>query len=305
MSLTPHFIDLVYDALLKSYWTRKGLRNFLRRSGIAEKALIPQGEDETKRDILDRIFPKLETAAKGPALINQMARALAEQTTFPDLQGFERSAEMIPAAKGAVKALKDYIDQKDADRESAKEREKVRERAKEEREKVLRSQQDLSRLKGRFEALYPELGTQRGGYKFQDWFYDLLKFGDVEHRRPYNIDGRQIDGSITIEGTTYLVELKFTGEQAGATDIDSLKAKVNSKADNTMAIMVSVSGYSSVAVSESSYPKTPLLLLDHGHLFMVLQGIARLPDVIRRVRRHSSQTGRAYLATADFGGAVT
>jgi hypothetical protein len=107
---------------------------------------------------------------------------------------------------------------------------------------------------------------------------------------------------VTIDGTTYLVELKFTAEQSSATDIDSLLAKVRSKADNTMGVMVSMSGYSSVAIDGASGPRSLLLLLDHSHLYMVLQGIENFGDLIRRVSRHSSQTGRAYLATNEFGG---
>jgi hypothetical protein len=107
---------------------------------------------------------------------------------------------------------------------------------------------------------------------------------------------------LTIDGTTYLVELKFTASQADATDIDSLLAKVNTKADNTMGIMVSMAGYSSVATREASFARSPLLLFDHAHLYMVLEGIEAFADVIRRVRRHSSQTGNAYLAVREFGG---
>ena len=114
--------------------------------------------------------------------------------------------------------------------------------------------------------------------------------------------GRQIDGSITVGGTTYLVELKFTATQADAPDVDSLLAKVRSKADNTMGIMVSMSGYSSVAIDAASGPRSLLLLLDHRHLYLVLQGIEKFDDVIQRLSRHASQTGRAYLSPDDFGG---
>jgi hypothetical protein len=48
--LSPHFIDLVQDSLLKSYWTKKALRTFLRRSHIAETFLSQLSNDETKRD---------------------------------------------------------------------------------------------------------------------------------------------------------------------------------------------------------------------------------------------------------------
>jgi hypothetical protein len=48
--------------------------------------------------------------------------------------------------------------------------------------------------------------------------------------------------------------------------------KVQEKADNTMGIMVSISGYSSTAIDAASGPRTPLLLLDHSHLYLLLTG---------------------------------
>jgi hypothetical protein len=54
------------------------------------------------------------------------------------------------------------------------------------------------------------------------------------HRRPYTSGGLQVDGSVTVESTTYLTELKFTREQTVAPDVDTFLAKVNDKADNTM-----------------------------------------------------------------------
>ena len=157
-------------------------------------------------------------------------------------------------------------------------------------------------MKDRLDSLCSQIGTQQGGYTFQDWFYDLMDYFEVDNRRPYVATGRQIDGSITVDGTTYLVELKFTAAPAGAPDIDSLVKKVNDKADNTMGIMLSMSGFSSVAIQESSFAKSPLLLLDHSHLYMVLSVIISFPDTVRRIRRHSSQEGKAYLAVSEFGG---
>jgi hypothetical protein len=105
---------------------------------------------------------------------------------------------------------------------------------------------------------------------------------------------------ITVEGTTYLVELKFTGTQSDATDIDSLHKKVSGKADNTMGVMFSISGYSSVAIKEASGPKCLLLLFDHAHIYMLLNGVCSLQELVGRVRRHASQTGEAYLEPRHF-----
>lgn len=146
------------------------------------------------------------------------------------------------------------------------------------------------------------VGTQQGGYDFQDWFYDLLDFCEIQNRRPYVSAGRQIDGSLTYDGTTYLVELKFTSGQADATDIDSLRSKVDDKADNTMGLLVSISGYSGVALTQASGRKTTLLLFDAMHLYLFLTGTLSFGDIVSRVRRHASQTGEAYLSANKFDG---
>jgi len=202
----------------------------------------------------------------------------------------------------SVKALKDYMDgkkKKADDERSAAERRKEAEAT---RTAKQRSILELEALKTRLETLTLKLGTQAGGYEFQKWFYDLMDYFDVVNRRPYVADERQIDGSVTIDGTTYLIELKFTTGQSDATDIDSLVAKVNSKADNTMGIMVSISGYSSVAINQASSARSPLLLIDHSHIFYVLMGGDTFAEVITRIRRHSAQEGKAYLPVVKFGG---
>ena len=130
----------------------------------------------------------------------------------------------------------------------------------------------------------------------------MLDFFEIPNRKPYVHKGRQIDGSLTVSGTTYLVELKFTGGQTDTAAIDSFYKKITTKADNTMGVMISMSGYSSVAKQEASGERTPMLLLDHNHLYAVLGGIMAFGDLVDRVRRHASQTGEAYLAVDDFGG---
>ncbi len=128
----------------------------------------------------------------------------------------------------------------------------------------------------------------------------MLDYAEIINRRPYKIDGRQIDGSLTLDGTTYLVELKFTKNQSSAEAIDSFKAKVDKMADNTMGIFVSMSGYSRQAIKEASGRKTTLILLESSHLFLFLQGITSFEDIIRRCRRHVSQTAEALLTVDKF-----
>jgi hypothetical protein len=299
--LTPHRLTLTYDAALKSFWRKKALRTFLRECRIAETFLSTWGPDEIKREFLDRTFPQLQKTEKGRTALLRMGEFLAEQQSFPDLENWEDSKEKIHAAATAVTRLREYIRKQKEELDSRRDREETQKRFRQRQEEVQRTGIDLEKLNSRLTALAVRLGEQAAGYDFQTWFYDLLEYSEIVNRKQYVHRGRQIDGSLTHDGTTYLAELKFTREQAVATDIDSFLKKVTDKGDNTMGIMVSISGYSRVAKDEASGPKTPLLLIDHGHLYMVLSGVMTFSHLVERVRRHVSQTGEAYLSPSDFG----
>jgi hypothetical protein len=229
-----------------------------------------------------------------------MADALIQQTSFPDLAGWEDSQQKIVDATAVVAALRTYRKAQQVQAASEKERAETRKRAAEINAEIRARALDLSKLEEELVELSKGLGTTAAGYGFQDWFYKLADYYEVPNRRPYVVDGRQIDGSITVDGTTYLVELKFTREQSDAPDIDSFFKKVHGKADNTMGVMFSISGYSSVAKQEASGPKGLLLLFDHSHIYMLLHGACSLAELIGRVRRHASQTGEAYLEPRGF-----
>jgi hypothetical protein len=298
--LSSHFIDLIHDALLKSFWRKGALLNFLRRHKISDRVLSTWHESESKRMFLARILPKIEAHPQGVQVLQRMADSLANQTKFPDLEGWEDSESKIQAAKESVLALKRQVAAALQEATETAEREATRKVARAKAEKQIATRVTLQSLEGGLKQLSSRLGTQQAGYDFQDWFYDVVDFFETVNRRPYVTGGRQIDGSLTLEGTTYLTELKFTNEQAAATDIDTFLAKVNDKADNTMGIMVSMAGYSSVAIQQASGKRTPLILLDYSHIYLVLGGNWTLPEVISRVRRHVSQTAEAFLPASEF-----
>lgn len=302
IKVTPHLVQLTYEAALRSFWRKESLRKFLRQSHVAENHLATWSTDESKRDFLDRTFAALQRSDKGKSVIGEMAFFLAEQTTFPDLRNWEDSKEKIKNASEAVMELKSLIAKQSEEVRSEREREAAKAKARKERESAQRQRSNLEELMQRLNELAQHMGTAPGGYAFQDWFYNFMDFAEIEHRKPYNTGGRQIDGSVTIDGTTYLIELKFTANQASGPDIDIFRSKVESKADNTMGLFISMAGYSSVAINEASGKKTTLLLLDASHLYLVLTGGMSCIDVIRRIRRHASQTGESILPVSHFGG---
>lgn len=300
--ITPRLIELTYEAALTSYWRKNALRKFLRASHVSENFLATWAEAESKRDLLDRMFLNLQKTDKGKALIYQMARNLSEQSTFPDLRNWEDSDQKIQNAHKAVQELKHYLKDQDSEIKSERDRAEAQKQAREVREKIKRALTDKAKLQQELDSMHTKIGTQEGGYEFEGWFYRMLNYCETTNRKPYMTGGRQIDGSLTLDGTTYLVELKFQRDQAGATDIDSLKAKVDKMADNTMGIMISMAGYSRVAISDASGNKTTILLLDASHLYLFLSGAMDFDEILSRIRRHASQTGEAYLPVNKFSG---
>ena len=303
--LTPNFIQLTQDACLKAFWRKPALRAFLKQHGIRDSMLATWHGDESKRIFLSRLFPDLLAVRdnKGHAVILAMARSLAEMTHFPDLEGWEDSKEKLTAAHESVSRLKKQVDGLNQQISDKRDTEERRRKAREQLEQTLASQQTLKKLEDRLTALVAQQGTAEGGYDFERWFYDLANYFELSARPPYTSGGRQIDGSLHLDGTDFLVETKFTSEVTGAPDIDTFMKKITRKADNTMGVFVSMAGFTSTAVAEASCDRTPMLLMDYSHMYnLILSGTMTLPDVIRRIKRHASQTGEAFLPPNKFSG---
>ncbi|MDH0898614.1 hypothetical protein N5C12_04470, partial [Comamonas aquatica] len=109
INVTPHLVQLTYEAALKSFWRRRALEKFLRQVRISDRHLATWSQDEVKREFLDRTFAALQKSPSSNAVISNMAQALAEQSSFPDLENWEDSVVKIQAAKKAVKDLKEYL----------------------------------------------------------------------------------------------------------------------------------------------------------------------------------------------------
>lgn len=146
-------------------------------------------------------MPKLEASDAGIAVLKSLADAVSEQTTFPDLARMEDSASRIAYAKKAVADLGGYRQRQRDEAEEQRAHIQTRENGRKVREEAHSRLHNLENLHMRLDALAGHIGSQGAGYGFQD----LMDYFEVDSRRPYVIDGRQIDGSVTIEGTTYLV----------------------------------------------------------------------------------------------------
>lgn len=294
--LEGSFVNLLFDALVKAMWFKRTMRIFLRQHGVSERALATWAEGETKREFLDRLLSKLARDPRSTILLLAIARDLAEQSSFPDLQGLEDAPQRIAAAHEATLRLRVALEGVDQQVQSEQEARAARKRREDLLQQSERTSKQLRDLDSRLQELARHLGTQGAGYEFERWFYDFVGYFEVMHRRPYKSGNLQYDGSITVEGTTYVVELKFSREPAGPAAVSHLEAKVRRKVDNTMAVLVSMAGFTVPAVEHASSPRSVVLLLDASHIYSCLLGSHRFDSLVERAYRNAAQTGRAYLS---------
>lgn len=164
--LTPHFVDLLFEATLKSFWRKASLRRFLREIGVSE-SFLTNSQEESKRETLERLFEKLNKHTSQGAVLAKMAKALVEQKAFPDLEGWEDSKEKIADAKQSVKNLASYVKEQEKHLDNERKRKEAREHHLELQQRARIRQNSLEDLSSRLTTLFSELGTQEGGYKFQ------------------------------------------------------------------------------------------------------------------------------------------
>lgn len=304
--LPSHLIELTRNACNCTFWRKDALKLFLRQHRISDSQLASLTENETKRDFLARLFYALIRLPnnEGHRTILDIAYSLAEMEHFPDLENWPDTESKITKARDAISKIRPEVQKLKQAENGIAIAEKRRQQAEEERERNIASQNALQELSNSLQNISTKQGTQEGGYEFENWFYELANFAEIPSRKSYkDSNGRQIDGSITIDGITFLIECKFIKEQVGSQDIDIFLSKIATKADNTMGIMISMSGYNQNAIRNASRDRTPLLLLDFTHIYMlVLPGMMNLKEVVQRVWRHASQTGESFLPVDRFSG---
>ena len=169
--VTPCLVDLTYEASLRSFWRKDALRRFLRSCGISEGFIASWGEQEPKRTFLGRVFEALQKSSSRETVILRLSQALSEQQTFPDLQGWEDSAEKLADARRAVANLRSYLIEQQRELDERQNQIEARKRFAEAQSATRKTQLKLEELSSDLNSLIvSELGTQEGGYEFQNWF---------------------------------------------------------------------------------------------------------------------------------------
>jgi hypothetical protein len=140
------------------------------------------------------------------------------------------------------------------------------------------------------------LPPQERGFAFERFLTKLFSIFNLKPRGSFRLSGEQIDGSLELDGETYLIEAKWENHLVGLKELLAFYEKIEGKAKLTRGIFISYSGFTKEAIESFSKGRpTNLLVLTGQDLYFVLNGIngefLNLDQAIRLKVRYAAETG--------------
>jgi hypothetical protein len=159
--------------------------------------------------------------------------------------------------------------------------------------------QRLTELKANYLEIL-ELQPVPRGFALEKLLTPVFEAFDLDPRGSFRVVGEQIDGGFGLDNEHFLLEAKWEKEPTARDDLDIFSAKVRRRGENTLGLCVAINGFEPTAVDLHSGNRSPIMLMDGGDLYAVLDQRIDLRDLLRRKRRETSMTGRVLLTAADI-----
>ena len=150
-----------------------------------------------------------------------------------------------------------------------------------------------------------ELSPQERGYAFEHFLNDLFEAFNLNPRSSFRVTGEQIDGSLELDGETYLIEAKWESRQIGEHELLTFYGKIAGKAAWSRGIFISYGGFTKEGlIAFSKGRPTNLITLTAQDLYFILEGhegiCLNLDEVIRIKVRYAAETGDIGMPVYDL-----
>lgn len=141
-----------------------------------------------------------------------------------------------------------------------------------------------------------KLPSQEKGFAFERFLNELFEVFELNPRNSFRLVGEQIDGSLELDGETYLIEAKWENKKTGLQDLLCFHGKVAGKAIWSRGIFISYTGFTDEALKAFLRGRsTNLITLIGQDLYFVLTGnegaYMDLDQAIRIKVRYAAETG--------------
>lgn len=299
--ISPEVLLKLQNALSVIYWYKTDLRSFIA-STIRDATILAtqdwNDKNVPKRDLVQDLIRRfVNNEIRYQEDLLALIRAVADFSDFSHLKYLDDGEKKVQQAKEKVAALanssKGYLTQlKELER---KESQKAINLEKEQKRQI--RQENLTNLKNDFFSIISESSTQKKGYLFEKFLYNLFEYFDLDPKKSFRISGEQIDGAFSFDGNDYLLEAKWVStSDITKSTIMEFGGKINEKLDNTLGVFISYNGFS----DECQCLKTvgslkPIFLVTGAEIMMILENRITLQDLLLRKRRHAAQRGEVFV----------
>jgi len=299
--ISPVALECLKSALSQIYWYKSELQSFLRNS-IGEPSILAHANwEDYKRQIVSDIVDYLASDQdKYLGHIRRLIYDVCQISNFSHLERLEDGRTKASRAKAAVEELKGIVDKHDS---VVKEKDDTEKRRKEAAEKLNRSkavQKRLDEVKNEYVSLIMADNPQQRGKDLEKVMYDIFELFDLDPKASFSISGEQIDGAFSLEGTDYIFEAKWQKDVVSRDQMDSFSSKVGRKLENTLGLFLSINGFSKDGVEIYSGSGPKFILMTGADLMAILEGRIDFISLLRRKKRHASQTGLILLEIHQF-----
>lgn len=301
--ISPAAYGALANALAVIFWNRKPFERYLRRALRDHPELLAQIDfNDLKRIVADEIVDRLMAHEHRYQNITLgLMLDISNMETFLNLEQQRDRSYLVPQAESAVAELRRFTAQYGellkAHADFAKDLEDYRASV----QKQQSFTDSLETLKSEFLALQVSDAPQERGRQFEVFLYRLFMVFDLEPHLAYDLQFQQIDGSLTFDTDDYIIEAKWRKGPVEYNDVSLLNEKVLRKGRNTLGLFISVNGFTAGAL-EAFREKTSFITMDGTDIFFVLDQRIPLDDLLRRKRRHASDTGSCYCPVSQILG---
>lgn len=270
---------------------KNSLKQLLRNSGVSENGVARYFE-LTKYQIFRSIWGDLDQAGTpGRKVQHRLITALANldkpHPNVPDVAAGELAIAELRRLAQRANLLVSPADLA---------REERRRASATEASALGVKREQLATLNTIFQGLHQEQDKQRRGYDFEKFLASLFRWAELDYHGSFRTETDQIDGAVTLDSFTYLIEARWRANAADAADLATFTDKVERRLDATRGLFISMAGFQTAAVERYRQTKeNRLVLLDGTDLAWILEGRLDFSEALRGKILAASTRGDPYV----------
>lgn len=294
----PELFQLLVDTIPLLCRSKLDVLTFLKGAGVDYKVMMDlwervenDRENINKYEIVRTVLTRINEL--GEVTLRERREILKRVTEFEDFSTCWPKDEL--KAKGLVAEVRRVVDVKDSftrmKQEVEREREKYQREHQQHIQAIAQKQDELANIKRELFSLFgiPDNESQRRGKLLEGILNRLFIADGISVREAFALVSQkgegvveQIDGAVEIEGTIYLVEMKWWKEPLGTAEVSPHLVKVFSRG-HAGGILISKSGFTQPAITicKEALTQKIIVLCELEEIVQLLERQGSLQELIR------------------------